>query len=273
MPSRSAIVLQTVLHAARPLVRLLLRNGVAYPAFAAALKSVFLDVARDELRREGAKATDSALSLRSGVHRRDVRTLTQAQGMASPAEDEAPMNMAAQVVARWLATPDCLDDAGLPRPLPRAGEAPSFEALVAAISTDVRPRAVLDELARLGMAEADGDTVRLLAPGFVPHQGFAEMAFFLQHNLHDHAAAAVANLADQSNYLEQAVFVDDLSAASAQQLHATAAKAWRQAFKTVMHEAQALHDHDRQSLPAAERGHRARFGTFFFTTDHDDPAS
>lgn len=273
MSSRSAIALQTVLHAARPLVRLLLRNGVAYPAFAAALKAVFLDVARDELRRDGAKATDSALSLRSGVHRRDVRTLSQTEGIAAPAQDDAPMNMAAQVVARWLATPGCLDGGGLPIPLLRAGEPPSFEALVAAISTDVRPRAVLDELVRLGMAEVSGDTVRLLAPGFVPHQGFAEMAFFMQHNLHDHAAAAVANLVDQRNYLEQAVFVDDLSAASVQQLHATAATAWRQAFKTVMQEAQALHEHDQQSVAAVERGHRARFGIYFFATDHDDPAS
>jgi hypothetical protein len=62
----------------RPLVRLLVRHGVTYPVFATALKRVFLDAAIDELRERAMAQTDSAVSLLSGVHRRDVRTLTRA---------------------------------------------------------------------------------------------------------------------------------------------------------------------------------------------------
>ena len=62
---------------------------------------------------------------------------------------------------------------------------------MASISSDVRPRAVLDELVRLGMAEEGEDgQIRLLATGFVPRQGFAEMAQLMQDNLHDHLARA-----------------------------------------------------------------------------------
>ena len=165
MPSRSAIVLASALHVLRPLARLLLRNGVAYPAFAAAMKKVFLDAAHDELQRTGKKTTDSAVSLMSGVHRRDVRNLGRlAEPAAEEEAGETPLNMASQVAARWLSQTDCLDDEGQPRPLPRSGEPPHFDGLVASISSDVRPRAVLDELVRLGMAEEgeDGQILSLI---------------------------------------------------------------------------------------------------------------
>ena len=274
MSSRSAIVLACALHVLRPLARLLLRNGVAYPAFAVAMKKVFLDAAHDELRDSGKKPTDSAVSLMSGVHRRDVRNLGRlAEPQAQDDGFETPLNMASQVVARWLSQPDCLDDEGQPRPLPRAGDAPNFDAIVASISSDVRPRAVLDELVRLGMAQEDNDHVTLLATGFVPRQGFAEMAQLMQDNLHDHIAAASLNLQGEHNYLEQAVFVDQLSDESARRLHAVAAKAWRQAFKTVMTEAQARFDHDQQHTDPNLRIHRARFGSYFYAADKDDHPS
>lgn len=281
MPSRSAIVLASALHVLRPLARLLLRNGVAYPAFAAAMKKVFLEAAQDELQGTGKKATDSALSLMSGVHRRDVRNLGRlAEPAAEDGPAETPLSMASQVAARWLSQADCLDDEGQPRALPRSsssssnGDAPHFDALVAGISSDVRPRAVLDELVRLGMAEESGDgQVRLLAAGFVPRQGFAEMARLMQDNLHDHLAAASLNLQGGHNYLEQAVFVDQLSEESAQRLHAVAARAWRQAFKTVMTEAQARYDHDQHNTPPGERNRRARFGSYFYAADKDERPS
>jgi hypothetical protein len=272
MSSRSAIVLSAVLQLFKPLARLLLRHGVAYPAFAAALKQVFVDAAMDELQHAGRKQTDSAVSLLSGVHRRDVRTLGHtvlARGLAAG----EPMNMASQVVARWLSDSRFLDRQGRPRALPRAGDGPSFDALVAAISSDVRPRAVLDELVRLGLAEEADGGVRLLAPGFVPRQGFGEMASLLQDNLHDHIAAATLNLDGEHNYLEQAVFADQLTAESVQHLHAAAAHAWRDAFRHVMQEAQARFDHDQAHASAPQRRHRVRFGAYFFAADdHDQPS-
>ena len=55
----------------------LLRNGVSYPAFAEVLKSVFVAAAERELERTATAPTQSALSLLSGVHRKDVRQMTQ----------------------------------------------------------------------------------------------------------------------------------------------------------------------------------------------------
>lgn len=268
MTTRASLVLDAALALLRPLVRLMLRHGVAYPAFAAALKRVFLEAAREELEGRGMARTDSAVSLLSGVHRRDVRNLSR------PAEDaEAPrrasVGLAAQVVARWLSDPRFLDAQEHPLALPRAGEGQSFEQLVYGVSSDVRPRAVLDELLRLGIAEEDteGGTVRLAEEGFAPRQGFEELSWQLRDNLQDHLSAATLNLDENRNFLEQAVFVDQISEASAKRLHRVAAQAWRQAFKTVMREAQARYDEDAK-LPPERRRERARFGSYFFHTEH-----
>jgi hypothetical protein len=270
--SRSTLVLQASLVLLKPLVALLLRHGVAYPAFAAALKKVFLEAAQDELRTQGAALTDSAVSLRSGIHRRDVRDMTRPTSDAPPKLNaDKPMNMATQVVARWLSEPVYLDAQGNPKPLLRAGQGGGFDALVASVSRDIRPRAVLDELVRLGIAQASADEVHLLAPGFAPRQGFAEMSQLFQANLHDHLAAASHNLDSDKNFLEQSIFVDQITEQSAQRLHVVSAKAWRQAFKTVMHEAAVRFEHDQQHATAQQRTHRARFGSFFYQASQGEP--
>lgn len=264
MSSRSTIILDSMLALLRPAVRLMLRHGVTSTAFAVALKRVFLQAAQDELRARGMPQTDSAVSLLSGVHRRDVRNLTR---LAAPqAVSEGFTGLASQVVARWLSQDRYLDARQEPLVIARAGEEPSFDALARAVSKDVRPRAVLDELVRLGLvSEADGQ-VTLLTSGFVPRSGLPEMATQLRNNLHDHLAAACQNLDDDGEFLEQAIFVDDITPESAAHLHKVAAQAWKVAFKTVMREAQARFDHDAAHASPAQRTQRARFGAYFYST-------
>ncbi len=281
MLSRSALVLEASLVLLKPLVGLLLRHGVAYPAFALALKKVFLQAAQDDLRAQGAALTDSAVSLRSGIHRRDVREITRpgdVREITRPVGDapfatqalDKPMNLVTQVVARWLSEPLFLDADGNPQLLARAQPDTGFDALVASVSSDVRPRAVLDELVRLGLAQESADGVQLLQMGFAPRQGFAEMTQLYRANLHDHIAAASQNIDGDANFLEQSIFVDQLTAQSAHRLHVVSAKAWRQAFKTVMQEAATRFEADARDAPAHERTHRARFGAYFYLQEDAD---
>ena len=272
MKDRPQIVLTSVLRLLKPLARLLLVSGVTYPAFAAALKRVFLQAAQDELAARGMPVTDSALTLLSGVHRRDVRTLLRSEPMATKANKaadapaRAQLSLASEVVTRWLHDTRFKGTRGRSRTLPRGADADSFDSLVASISSDVRPRAVLDELKRLGATAEDEDgSVRLLAGSFAPRQGFEEMSWLFADNLHDHLAAASANLQGEANFLEQSVFVDEITQASAAQLQEAAVLAWKQAFKTVMAKAQTRFDADAQDAEPAERNHRARFGVYFFS--------
>jgi hypothetical protein len=277
--TKHSIVLASVLRVMRPLVRLLLRNGITYTAFASALKRVFLEAATDELASQGMARTDSAVTLLSGIHRRDVRSLSRGPGMEAPATAgtaQPPLSLAGEVVAHWMSDADGLDAQGAPRVLPRSGDglpadALSFDRLVARVSSDVRPRAMLDELLRLGAVTESDAGIALLGGGFAPRQGLAEMASLLADNLGDHAAAAAANLQDGRNFLEQAIYVDEITAVSAQHLQKVAAQAWRQAFQAVMREAQARFDQDAATATAAQRTHRARFGAYFYSEAPQEP--
>ena len=268
--TRSQLVLGAVLAVVRPLARLLLRHGVAYPAFAAGLKRVFLEAAVQELASRQMPATDSALSLLSGVHRRDIRTMTRSPDPAART-DRKQFSVASEAFARWISDP--VYSSGRirkPRALPRTGPAPSFESLAESVSRDVRPRALLDELVRLGIAEEREDGVRLLIDGFVPQQGFEELSMLFRDNLHDHLAAAAANLSGDANFLEQSLFVDQLTEESAEVIHRAAARAWRAAFGAVMVQARARFDQDALLADASLRNRRVRFGAFFFTAPERD---
>jgi hypothetical protein len=262
------MLLNAVLAVMRPLVRLLVRQGVTYTVLVAALKRVFLDAAHAELNAAGKPVTDSAVSLLSGVHRRDVRNLTRLAKTAPPPLRE-PISVASQLVGRWMSQPQFLDSGENPAKLPRSGGDASFDALAAAVSNDVRPRALLDELIRLGVVREAADEVELLVQGFVPRAGYAEMTQQFKDNLADHVAAASANLQDDRGFLEQAIFVDQISQASAHKLHKLSAQLWRQGFKTMMREAQACEDHDAKNTPASERTYRARYGSYFYSSDHE----
>lgn len=267
---RSAIVLDAVLRALRPVARLLLQNGVSYGAFATALKRVFLDAAQAELKARGMAHTDSAITLLSGVHRRDVRTLLRAPQAEPP--QRAPLSMASEVALRWMSARPWLGDDGEPRVLPR-GEADGFDALVAGVSTDVRPRAVLDELVRLGVAEETEAGVALLKSSFAPTAGFEEMSWLFADNLHDHLLAASRNLQGQSNFLEQSVHVDAISDVSAAELQRLAVAQWKQAFIAYMALAQARFDADAASPDPEARRRRARFGVYFVVDDDKESGS
>lgn len=268
MSEHSNIVMNAVLRVMRPLARLLLRQGITYPAFSTALKRVFLDAALAELTERGNKATDSALTLLSGVHRRDVRTLLRAQ--VPPRHP--PLNLATEVIARWLHDSRFHDTNGQPLTLSRGHGPSSFDQLVATVSRDIRARAMLDDMLRQGVVRETDDGVSLLTEGYAPRQALQDMAPLFAANLADHIAAASANLLGEQNFLEQAVFVDSITQDSAEQLQGVAVKAWQTAFQAVMTEAQHRFDADAVEAQPSDRQHRARFGVYFYC-DKDEPRS
>jgi hypothetical protein len=268
MSSPSQIILSSCLVLIKPLIKLMLKHGITYTTFTAALKKQFIDAAFDELLEAKKATTDSAVSLLSGIHRRDIRNLTRlADSTDNPLR--TPISASAQVVAKWMSDADFLDAKDRPLTLPRTGHLVSFDTLAAGISSDVRPRAILDDLLRLGIAKESEDYVTLVVQGFIPKTGFKELSEQLQNNLHDHIASACENLSDGKGFLEQAIYVDELSEESAIELHKTAALAWRQAFKSVMREAQIKFDFDQSNTKKSKRKYRVRFGSYFYSSNKD----
>jgi hypothetical protein len=249
----------------RPLLRLMVARGVTLPALVAALKELYVDVAGRDFRLDGKPPSDSRVSLLTGVHRKDVRAIRES---ARPLSTPRGPNLGATVVGRWLGDPALADAEGRPRPLPRLAAAgpPSFEALVEAVSKDVRPRTVLDELVRLGLAawDTERDEVRLLADAFVPAGPGEEVLGFFRDNLRDHLAAAVGNLLaapGERRFLERAVYYNNLRPADVDRLEAEARTLALAALRhlnslALEHQAAARGD------PAARE--RFRFGAFLF---------
>ena len=248
-----------------PLIRLLLVSGADYPRIAAELKPLFVEQARLELIRAGQKDTDSALSLLSGVHRKDVRAWRQGRLTGRTARG---VSISSQVFARWVQDPLYRDRRKRPRPLPRLGSAPSFEALSRSITQDVHPYTVLSELMRLGLVQVQDvqghETIVPLREGFVPAVGSPEMMELFGGNLSDHAAAAVANLLVQAPRLEQSVFAVGITAESAQHLGGLARKLWAQAKSEMIAEATRRYEADQTREDATSR---MRFGAYYWSDD------
>ena len=104
---------------------------------------MFVEAARARARRIGRQADRSALSVLSGVQRRDIRPLGDAALVE--ARPKTP-SIASQVFTRWLTDAALRDKRDQPIPLPKNGEAPSFDALAREMSSDVHPRTLLSEM-------------------------------------------------------------------------------------------------------------------------------
>jgi len=245
----------------RPLVRLLLGHRVGHPELSGLLRELYVEVADREFTIPGRSQTTTRVSLLTGVHRKEVRRLREEPAVADEAPGRAPLG--AQVVARWTSEAPWADSKGRPRPLPRLGDAPSFEALVSGLSTDLRPRTVLDEWLRTGVVEIDdADLVHLRTEAFVPREDFDEQVFFFGRNLRDHLAAGAANLEGSEPPLpERAVYYGGLSEASAEKLREQAAELGMDALRTVNRRARAL---QRRDETRKEPKQRMSFGFYFF---------
>jgi hypothetical protein len=270
-PSRAETLLAESVALLAPLVRLLVASGVTYPQFSAALKTAFLRAAHAELQGGHKRVTDSAISLLSGVHRKDVRALT-ADGVLKAQSLDRMQSLPDEVFMRWTNDPAYLDLDGLPRVLSIRGRTPdeaSFEQLAHTISRDFHPRSILDELVRLGLADVQGETVRLRSASFAPHDDFAKTIAYVRENIADHLAAAAANLREvdrgaPGTFLEQSLYADELSAESVMELHRLARRVWESALRRMFALANERASIDQQGGPGAQVM-RMRFGTYFFS--------
>lgn len=259
-----AALVRAVRRLLRPLVRMLVTHQITYPLLSNWLKAIYVEVADKDFSLPGRAQTISRVSLLTGVHRKDVKRLRS----EVPGTDAIPaaVSLGAQLVARWTGVSEFQDSGGRPLSLPRQAElGPSFERLVESVSKDIRPRVVLDEWLRLGVAriEQSGDRehVRLNTEAFIPESGFDEKAFYLGRNLRDHISTAAQNLAGLGpSLLERSVYYDDLTAESVRELRELSEAKATEALRAVNRRALAL-----QAADVANPGarHRMNFGVYF----------
>lgn len=141
----------------KPLVRLLIAQGVTHAEFSETAKEVYVEVALRHFEDEG-KVNKSRIAILSGLTRKEVknvidRTLTSG-------ENQKTHSRPARVLTGWFADPKFQGPYGIPLELPYESnddEVPSFAQLVKEYSGDMAPRQMLNQLLESGaVVEVEG---------------------------------------------------------------------------------------------------------------------
>jgi len=197
----SLTVLEAFGVALRPIIKIMLRNGVDVSQFTSLARAVYVSVAQDEefalkaTNGTNRKITHSRIAMLTGINRKEVKQLIDS-GMSTPRRTTE--NRAVRVLTGWVENERYHDSQGEPKPLPYAKqtELASFEELVNEYSADTTVRVILDELVHVGSVRMDEDgTVYLIEKGYIPianHEemigvgtrAIADLARCVDHNIH-----------------------------------------------------------------------------------------
>ncbi|MEX2163742.1 MAG: DUF6502 family protein [Sulfuricaulis sp.] len=250
----------------RPLVRVLLRNGMSFNAFSDLARRVYVDVGMNEFEIPGKKQTISRVAILSGLSRKEVQRLLEEQHGAAKTEAQERYNRAARVIAGWVRDKDFTDTAGQPLALNPEGDSAGFGLLVKRYSGDVPARAILDELLRVGAVERlEDDRIRLLSRAYIPRTSdldkleilgtdVSDLIYTIDHNL-QHGTA--------DPFFQRKVMYDNLTAEAVKHFrHLSAEQA--QALLEKMDEWLSKHDRDVNSSVQGMGRLRAGIGIYYF---------
>ena len=253
----------------RPISKLLIKNEIPIQNAYEALKRSMVDVALDD-----GDVTDSHVSMKTGLHRKDVKRLRADNGDVSPKKET--ISPIAAVMTLWVQSAPFKGAAGLGRDLLRqgTGEIPGFDDLVRASKVDLPAATILTEMLRQELVAVlpDGQ-LRLLTNTYIPKTDDATLAAF-DATVSDHVRIAVENTTagpDGARYFDQVVRYSHLSQASVDALEAearTRAAAYLEALNAMAHALQSKDDEDGTS-------HSGRFvsGVFVAPTPEASPSA
>lgn len=247
-----------------PLARLAVGQGLPFAAAEEIMKRAFVECAADAHPGLPPHRKVSRISTVTGINRREVTRLTRTRAAPPPRRP----SVASEVYARWLTDAAYQDRRGRPRVLPRQGPAPSFETLAQAVTRDVHPRSLLDELLRLRLGTLDPATDRVtLAADATPRGDAARLLGFLGDNVGDHLQAAVGNVLGDGEgrgdpHFDQAVFADGVSDDTMAWLRQLVRERWGALLAGIVPELEERLAGDAQHAPPPSR--RWRLGLYSY---------
>ncbi len=255
----------------RPIVNQMIASGVVFGSLEARLRELFVREAESSFRLPGKPQTDSRLAVLTGINRKEIHRIRN-----TPTRRVRPTafrrSLGADLVSRWRSDPR-FSEAGAPRSLPfRSKQGPSFVKLVHATTTDLRPRAILDELLRAGVIELrDRRTVVLRTDAYVPRAGEKEKLAMLAEDPPELIGTMLHNILSSADdlWLQQKVAYDNLGARGAERLRA---EIRRRAERFLGGIDQLAARFDRDRTPTAPGGPRryAGLGVYYFQSPHDN---
>lgn len=251
----------------RIIVRMLLRNGIAYASFAEQLKQLYVEVASKEFHLQGKPQTISRVSVLTGINRKEVKRLQQEVIEEAPIERHH--NRAARVVSGWMTDPAFRDENGDPNLLPMDDSPGSFNTLVKRYSGDMPVKAILEELVRVGVAaNHDNQQIELKQKAYIPTlsdnqmleimgQSLADLTGTLDHNL---------NCLGKDAHLQLSVAYNHLPANAVERFRQLSQQESRELlFAMDKH----LATQDKVAEDDEQSKYRTGLGIYFFSTRQD----
>jgi len=196
----------------KPLVRLMIAQGVTHAEFAETTKEVYVETALRHFEIAG-RVNKSRIAILTGLTRKEVKNVIDRTLEAN--QPEKTYSRPERVLTGWFSDPTFTGPYGIPLELPyEATEAngPSFVKLVKQYSGDMAPRQMLNELLVSGsVVEVEGryKAVRriykfsALSPEFIKRLGDVGYRVFST------AAKNIDKQMEGSGYFDRMVFADE----------------------------------------------------------------
>jgi len=186
----------------KPLVRLAVKNAVMFPDFSRALKEAYVDVAVRQMTASGMDSTEEGISLIANITVSEIRdVLLSADDPMEAAPDFSPLPT---ILGAWHTDQRYTGPYGVLRDLEfsrseYSKDSPSFTDLAHAYCPSVSPRALMDELMRIGAVQEVGNGYyRALKRSYVPEPLSAPSISMLARSVHNLCETLSTNLSVSS---------------------------------------------------------------------------
>jgi Family of unknown function (DUF6502) len=149
----------SLLRLLRPLVRIMLREGLTYPHFAAIAQMAFVESAAKDFVEKGMKSSATSVCALTGMTAQEVKAAVIERERFDSSELLEVTNPFARVLHGWHNDRDYVGPYGFPVDLPFEGSPLCITNLTARHAAGVSPHAVLIELQRVGAVTEVGFNV------------------------------------------------------------------------------------------------------------------
>ncbi len=157
----------------KPIIRLFLSRRVAYPAFAAVAKRIYIELAREDAAKKNPRqpVTVSELAIATGVDTKAISEHIREEDAGLTEEKLPSLSPEGAILEEWADNATYQDiETGKPMELPIRGKGLSFATLVRRSHRNVSYGHVLDTLLATGNVGIgkDGKSVKLLNKWYAP---------------------------------------------------------------------------------------------------------
>ena len=147
----------------RPVVWFCMKHSLKVQDIVECVKVMVVSYAEQYLEAHGERISDSKISVMTGLHRRDVKRLTE-----NRVKFDTTGGMLSKILGQWQTDKRFLTKSGEPRTLSYRDDESEFYALVESITQDIYPSTVLLELERARAVERTSKGIKIVKASYAP---------------------------------------------------------------------------------------------------------